>query len=132
MLDIQSPRLDTEASAEVINWAKSSDCRETISSILIATQTPARLFAATEKRPPNYTMGAIEGVFTEKAPKPLPQFSQAVKYNGMVYVSGNIGLDAVTWKVVEGTVKDRTVRSNSRSLAFILCQKERCTPPFPA
>ncbi len=58
----------------------------------------------------NYTMGAIEGVFTEKAPKPLPQFSQAVKYNGMVYVSGNIGLDAATWKVVEGTVKDRTVR----------------------
>lgn len=60
-------------------------------------------------------MGAIEGVFTENAPKPLPQFSQAVKYNGMVYVSGNIGLDATTWKLVEGTVKDRTVRSNSLS-----------------
>ena len=54
--------------------------------------------------------GAIEGVFTDKAPKPLPQFSQAVKYNGMVYVSGNIGMDAATWKVIDGTVKDRTVR----------------------
>ena len=69
-----------------------------------------------------YKMGAIEGVFTEKAPKPLPQFSQAVKYNGMVYVSGNIGLDAATWKLVEGTVKDRTVRSNSlNALALIMC-----------
>lgn len=53
-------------------------------------------------------MGSIEGVSTEKAPKPLPQFSQAVKYNGMVYVSGNIGLDAATWKLIDGTVKDRT------------------------
>jgi len=52
---------------------------------------------------------AAEGVFTDKAPKPLPQFSQAVKYNGMVYCSGNIGLDPKTWKAVEGTVTDRTV-----------------------
>ncbi|KAK1757289.1 putative letm1-like protein [Echria macrotheca] len=53
-------------------------------------------------------MAPIEGIFSEKAPKPLPQFSQAVKYNGMVYCSGNIGLDPVSWKVVDGTVKDRT------------------------
>jgi len=54
-------------------------------------------------------MASIEGVFTTQAPKPLPQFSQAVKFNGMVYCSGNIGLDPQTWKEVEGTVKDRTV-----------------------
>lgn len=54
-------------------------------------------------------MSKIEGVFTENAPKPLPQFSQAVKYNGLVYCSGNIGLDPKTFKPVEGTVKDRTV-----------------------
>ncbi len=53
-------------------------------------------------------MAPVEKVFTEKAPKPLPQFSQAVKYNGMVYVSSNIGLDAATWKLIDGTVKDRT------------------------
>ena len=56
-------------------------------------------------------MSFIQGIFTEKAPKPLPQFSQAVKYNGMVYCSGNIGLDPLTWKVVDGTVRDRTVRT---------------------
>lgn len=54
-------------------------------------------------------MASPEIVYTDKAPKPLPQFSQAVKYNGMVYCSGNIGLDPETFKPVEGTVTDRTV-----------------------
>ncbi|KAJ9148468.1 hypothetical protein NKR23_g4866 [Pleurostoma richardsiae] len=62
---------------------------------------------------------AAEGVFTDKAPKPLPQFSQAVKYNGMVYCSGNIGLDPKTWKAVEGTVTDRT-RQALKNLAAVL------------
>ncbi len=54
-------------------------------------------------------MGTIEGVFTEKGAKASPAIFQAVKYNGMVYVSGNIGMDAATWTLVDGTVKDRTV-----------------------
>jgi 2-iminobutanoate/2-iminopropanoate deaminase len=49
-------------------------------------------------------------VLTDRAPKPLPQFSQAVTYNGVVYISGNIGLDPVTWKLVDGGVKEQTVR----------------------
>jgi enamine deaminase RidA (YjgF/YER057c/UK114 family) len=56
----------------------------------------------------------MEAVYTSNAPKPLPQFSQAVKYNGMVYCSGNIGMSPETWKVVEGTVKDRTVSGPTR------------------
>ncbi|KAK4444995.1 putative letm1-like protein [Podospora aff. communis PSN243] len=64
-------------------------------------------------------MPRIEAVFTEKAPRPLPQFSQAVKYNGMVYCSGNIGLDPATWKTVEGTVKDRT-RQALKNLSAVL------------
>lgn len=55
-------------------------------------------------------MSKIQSVFTEKAPKPLPQFSQAVKFNGMVYCSGNIGIDPKTAQLVDGTVKDRAVR----------------------
>lgn len=54
-------------------------------------------------------MSKIESVLTDKAPKPLPQFSQAIKYNGLVYCSGNIGLDPATFTAVGGTVKDRTV-----------------------
>lgn len=48
-------------------------------------------------------------ILTTAAPAPRPQLSQALKYNGMVYCSGNIGMDPKTSKIVEGTVKDRTV-----------------------
>ena len=63
---------------------------------------------------PNMAPATKELVFTDKAPKPLPQFSQAVKYNGMVYCSGNIGMDPKTWTLVEGTITDRTVRCAAR------------------
>ncbi len=58
---------------------------------------------------PVSTMAKFEAVYTDKAPKPLPQFSQAVKHNGMVYCSGNIAIDPDTGLKVEGTVKDRAV-----------------------
>lgn len=54
-------------------------------------------------------MPQLKAVLTDKAPKPLPQFSQAVTYGGMVYCSGNIGLDPETFKFVEGGVKEQTV-----------------------
>lgn len=37
-------------------------------------------------------MAQLQVVSTNRAPEPLPQFSQAVKHNGMVYCSGNIGI----------------------------------------
>ncbi|KAF5006312.1 hypothetical protein FDECE_7285 [Fusarium decemcellulare] len=52
-------------------------------------------------------MSYREPVFTPAACAPLPQFSQAVKYNGMVYCSGSIGIDPVTDELVSGTVTDR-------------------------
>ena len=39
---------------------------------------------------------------------PMP-FSAAVKSNGVVYCSGNIGMDPKTLKIVKSSVKDRTV-----------------------
>lgn len=48
-------------------------------------------------------------VSTPGASAPLPVFSQAVKSRGMVYVSGNIGLDPTSWKLVEGGIKAQTV-----------------------
>jgi hypothetical protein len=57
-----------------------------------------------------------ESVFTDKAPAPLPFFSQAIKCNGMVYCSGSIGTDPKTGKLVEGSVADRCV-SHSPPLA---------------
>jgi enamine deaminase RidA (YjgF/YER057c/UK114 family) len=52
-----------------------------------------------------------EAVKTDKAPPPMPFFSQAIKCQGMVYCSGSVGMDPVTKKLVEGGVADRAVRS---------------------
>lgn len=55
-----------------------------------------------------------QAVFTEAAPAPLPQFSQAIKHNGLVFCSGNIGaIPGKKLELVEGTVKDRTVSGNA-------------------
>ncbi|GJN72704.1 endoribonuclease L-PSP [Purpureocillium lilacinum] len=61
-----------------------------------------------------------EAVRTDGAPLPLPQFSQAVKYNGMVYCSGNIGaVPGKAFELVEGTVKDRA-RQALRNISAVL------------
>ncbi|EEU36581.1 uncharacterized protein NECHADRAFT_51633 [Fusarium vanettenii 77-13-4] len=52
-------------------------------------------------------MSYREPVVTSAACAPLPQFSQAVKFNGMVYCSGTIGIDPETDELVSGTVTDR-------------------------
>jgi len=54
-------------------------------------------------------MAQIEEVRTSAAPASLPVFSQAIKGNGMVFCSGNIGLDKDTSKLVEGGIKAQTV-----------------------
>ncbi len=50
-------------------------------------------------------------VKTDRAPPPLPFFSQAIVCNGMVYCSGSIGMSPDTKALVEGGVGDRTVKS---------------------
>lgn len=55
-------------------------------------------------------------VRTDEAPPPLPQFSQAVVHNGMIYCSGNIGaLPNTNFVLVQGTVKDRAVSYSAAS-----------------
>ena len=54
-------------------------------------------------------MSAITEIKTPNAPAPLPVFSQAIKANGFVFVSGNIGLNKDTWTLVEGGIKAQTV-----------------------
>jgi enamine deaminase RidA (YjgF/YER057c/UK114 family) len=58
-------------------------------------------------------MDTITEIRTPNAPAPMPVFSQAIKANGMVFCSGNIGLDKDTWKLVEGGIKAQTVRSST-------------------
>ncbi|KAL9103607.1 MAG: hypothetical protein Q9163_001371 [Psora crenata] len=53
-------------------------------------------------------MPAYTAVHTPNAPPPLPVYSQAIICNGMVYCSGQVGVDPATKQMLEGGVEERT------------------------
>ena len=55
------------------------------------------------------TMPTRTAVHTDKAPPPLPVYSQAIICNGMVYCSGQVGVDPATKQMNQGGVGDRAV-----------------------
>lgn len=57
-------------------------------------------------------------VSTDKAPKAIGPYSQAVKANGFLFVSGQIALDPLTGQVVYGGVgmQTRQVLSNLKAI----------------
>ncbi|TWU76016.1 hypothetical protein ED733_007164 [Metarhizium rileyi] len=54
-------------------------------------------------------MASKVAVTTDKAPKPLPGiYSQAIKANGMVFVSGAVPMDAETGELIDGDIQAHT------------------------
>lgn len=51
-----------------------------------------------------------EIIATEQAPKAIGPYSQAIRWNGLVFCSGQIPLDPVTMQIVEGGVAHQTER----------------------
>lgn len=49
-------------------------------------------------------------VFTEKAPRPVGPYSQAVMVDGWLFIAGQIPLDPATGKMVEGSFEDKARR----------------------
>ncbi|HEY9713282.1 MAG TPA: RidA family protein [Chroococcales cyanobacterium] len=49
-------------------------------------------------------------IATAEAPKAVGPYSQAVKYNGMVFVSGQIPINPATGELVTGPIADQTTR----------------------
>lgn len=47
-------------------------------------------------------------ISTEKAPKAIGPYSQAVEANGTLYISGQIPLNPATGKLTEGGIKEQT------------------------
>jgi len=47
-------------------------------------------------------------IHTERAPGAVGPYSQAIEHNGMLFVSGQIGLDPVTGKIVQGGIREQT------------------------
>jgi 2-iminobutanoate/2-iminopropanoate deaminase len=52
----------------------------------------------------------IETVATDRGPKAIGPYSQAVRANGFVFLSGQIPLDPKTQQIVEGDVAAQTER----------------------
>lgn len=49
-------------------------------------------------------------IFTEKAPKAIGPYSQAIEQNGFLFISGQIPIDPSNGMVVEGGIKEQTER----------------------
>jgi len=50
----------------------------------------------------------IKTVFSESAPKPGGHYSQAVVYNGLVFVAGQLAIDPVTGTRLTGSIEQQT------------------------
>lgn len=59
-----------------------------------------------------------EIIFTEKAPRAVGPYSQAVKIGGWIYLSGQIPIEPGTNEVLNGTIEEQTklVLTNSHHL----------------
>lgn len=53
----------------------------------------------------------IETIYTPNAPKPVGHYSQAVVHNGIVYVSGQLSIDAKTGEQRVGSIEEQTERA---------------------
>lgn len=51
-----------------------------------------------------------EIIATEGAPRAIGPYAQAVRWNGLLFVSGQIPLDPVTMQMVEGGIAEQTER----------------------
>jgi 2-iminobutanoate/2-iminopropanoate deaminase len=62
-------------------------------------------------------------ILTERAPAPVGPYSQAIRIDGFVFCSGQVGLDPATGKLVEGGVAEQT-RQVLDNLAAVLAAAE--------
>jgi len=52
----------------------------------------------------------MESIQTDRAPEAIGPYSQAIKANGFIFVSGQIPLDPTTMQIVEGGIEEQTER----------------------
>jgi len=50
----------------------------------------------------------IKAIVTDKAPVPAGHYSQAIVFNGLVYVAGQVAIDPETGEKRAGTIEEQT------------------------
>ncbi|MGB9766443.1 MAG: RidA family protein [Sulfurihydrogenibium sp.] len=60
----------------------------------------------------------MQEIYTEKAPKPIGPYSQAIKYENLVFISGQIAIDPVSNEFVNADVATQTkiIMENIKSI----------------
>jgi 2-iminobutanoate/2-iminopropanoate deaminase len=60
-----------------------------------------------------------EVISTDRGPKALGPYSQAIRANGFIFISGQGGLDPATGQIVEGDVTVQTTRALDNLKAIV-------------
>ncbi len=50
----------------------------------------------------------MQEIYTEKAPKPIGPYSQAIKYENLVFISGQIAIDPISNEFISGDIQTQT------------------------
>jgi len=58
-------------------------------------------------------------ITTDRGPKPIGPYSQAIKANGFVYVSGQVALDPKTGEMMAGDIAQQTERTIENLKAIV-------------
>ena len=61
----------------------------------------------------------METVYTDKAPRPIGPYNQAIKAGNLVFISGQIPIDPVTGEMVQGDFKDKARRALLNVIAIV-------------
>lgn len=59
----------------------------------------------------HYVLVSSKPVFTDKAPKPIGPYSQAIIAGNLIFISGQIGIDPATGKLVDGGIREQARRA---------------------
>jgi len=60
-----------------------------------------------------------EIILTEKGPKPMGPYSQAIRANGFIFISGQGAVDPATGKLIEGGIAQQTTRTLDNLKAIV-------------
>lgn len=64
-----------------------------------------------------------EAIATEKAPKAIGPYSQAIRVGNLIFTAGQVGVDPATQQIVDGGITEQTART-FENLKAILAEAE--------